>query len=37
LLEKAKKFDYAFQKKCVAEQNFEKLEMYVIDLLLGEA
>ena len=37
LLEKVKKFDYEFQRKCVAEQNFEKLEMYVIDLLLGEA
>ncbi|MCL1896924.1 MAG: TIM barrel protein [Clostridiales bacterium] len=37
LLEKAKRFDYEYQKKCVAEQNFEKLEMYVIDLLLGEA
>ena len=36
LLEKAKKFDYELQKKCVAEQNFEMLEMYVIDLLLGE-
>lgn len=36
LLEKVKRFDYEFQKKCVAEQNFEKLEMYVLDLLMGE-
>ncbi len=32
---KAKKFDYAFQKKCVAERNYEALEMYVVKLLLG--
>ncbi len=36
LLEKVKKFDYEFQAKCVKEQNFEKLEMYVIELLLGK-
>ena len=35
LLEKVKKFDYQFQAECVAEQNFEKLEMYVLELLLG--
>ena len=35
MIEKVKKFDYDFQKKCVAEQNFEKLEMYVMELLLG--
>ena len=35
LLEKVKKFDYKFQAQCVAEQNFEKLEMYVLELLLG--
>ncbi len=35
LLDKAKRFDYEFQKKCVAEQNFEKLEMYVMELLMG--
>ena len=35
LLEKVKKFDYEFQKQCVAEQNFEKLEMYVMELLMG--
>jgi xylose isomerase len=36
LLKKVKKFDYDFQKKCVAEQNFEKLDYYVISLLLGD-
>lgn len=35
LLEKVKQFDYDYQKKCVAEQNFEKLELYVIELLMG--
>jgi xylose isomerase len=35
LLEKVKQFDYEFQKKCVEEQNLEKLEMYVLELLLG--
>jgi xylose isomerase len=35
LLEKVKKFDYTFQEACVKERNLEKLEMYVIDLLLG--
>ena len=30
-----KKFDYKFQAECVKEQNFEKLEMYVLELLLG--
>jgi xylose isomerase len=35
LLGKAKKFDYKFQEACVKEHNLEKLEMYVIDLLLG--
>ncbi|MEG0784904.1 MAG: TIM barrel protein [Christensenella sp.] len=34
LLEKVKKFDYKFQAECVKTQNFEKLEMYVIELLL---
>ena len=34
LLEKVKKFDYAFQAACVKEQNFEKLEMYVMELLM---
>ncbi|MDR2435480.1 MAG: TIM barrel protein [Treponema sp.] len=35
LLEKVKKFDYLFQEECVKSRNLEKLEMYVIDLLLG--
>ena len=34
LLEKVKKFDYEFQAACVKEQNFEKLEMYVLELLM---
>lgn len=34
LEEKAKKFDYAFQKKCVAERDYEALEMYVMELLM---
>ena len=34
LEEKAKKFDYTFQKKCVAERNYEALEMYVLELLM---
>ncbi|MDR3225509.1 MAG: TIM barrel protein [Clostridiales Family XIII bacterium] len=36
LLKKVKKFDYDFQQKCVDEQNFEKLEYYVMSLLLGD-
>lgn len=32
--EKVKKFDYEFQAKCIKDQNLEKLEMYVIELLL---
>lgn len=35
LLEKVKRFDYAFQRQCVKERNLEKLEMYVLELLLG--
>ena len=34
LEEKVDKFDYEFQKKCVAERNYEALEIYVIELLL---
>ena len=33
--EKAEKFDYDFQKKCVEERNYEKLELYVLELLMG--
>jgi len=35
LEEKAAKFDYDFQKKCVEERDYEKLEMYVMELLMG--
>jgi len=35
LLEKVKRFDYAYQAECVKAQNFEKLEMYVMELLMG--
>ena len=35
LEEKAEKFDYDFQKKCVEERDYEKLEMYVMELLMG--
>ena len=34
LEEKVTKFDYEFQKKCIGERNYEKLEMYVMELLL---
>ncbi len=34
LEEKARKFDKKFQEKCVAERDYEALEMYVIELLL---
>ena len=34
--EKVAKFDREFQAKCIAERNYEKLEMYVMELLLGE-
>ncbi len=35
LEEKVDKFDYDFQKKCVETRNFETLEMYVMNLLMG--
>lgn len=35
LEEKVDRFDYRFQKKCVEDRNYEKLEMYVMELLLG--
>ena len=35
LEEKASRFDYDFQKKCVAERDYEALEMYVMELLMG--
>ena len=34
LEEKAHKFDYTLQKECIEERNYERLEMYVIELLL---
>jgi xylose isomerase len=35
LEEKAARFDYAYQKKCIESRNYEALEMYVMELLLG--
>ena len=35
LEEKAAKFDYDYQAKCVAERDYEKLELYVTELLMG--
>lgn len=35
LEKKARRFDYSFQEKCVANRDFERLEMYVLNLLMG--
>ena len=35
LEKKAEQFDYDFQKKCVENRDFEALEMYVMNLLMG--
>lgn len=35
LEEKVDRFDYDFQKRCVENRDFEGLEMYVMDLLMG--
>ncbi len=35
LEEKVDRFDYAFQKKCVENRDFESLELYVMKLLMG--
>jgi xylose isomerase len=35
LEKKVEKFDKEFQAKCIAERNYEKLEMYVMELLMG--
>lgn len=35
LEEKALRFDYDFQRKCVATRDFEALEMYTLNLLMG--
>ena len=32
---KADRYDYAFEKKCIRERNYEALEMYVLNLLMG--
>lgn len=32
---KADKYDYAFENKCIRERNYEALEMYVLNLLMG--
>ena len=32
---KVAKFDYAFQKKCIENRDYEGLEMYVLNLLMG--
>lgn len=37
LEEKVNRFDYDFQKKCVENRDFEALEMYVLNLLMGIA
>lgn len=36
LEKKAEQFDYEYQKKCVEERDYEKLEMYVMELLMGQ-
>ena len=35
LEEKAARFDYGFRKKCVESRDYESLEMYVMELLMG--
>jgi len=35
LEEKARRFDYDFQKKCIENRDFEGLEMYTMNLLMG--
>lgn len=35
LEEKVKKFDREFQKECIEERDYEALEMYVMELLMG--
>lgn len=34
---KVRSFDYEFQKKCVAERDYELLEMYIMELLMNTA
>ncbi|MBE6570117.1 MAG: xylose isomerase [Ruminococcaceae bacterium] len=33
--EKVERYDYAYAEKCIAERNYEKLEMYVLELIMG--
>ena len=35
LEEKVERFDYDFQRKCVENRDFEALEVYVMNLLMG--
>lgn len=35
LEDKVAKFDYAFQKKCIENRDYESLEMYTLNLLMG--
>lgn len=35
LEDKAAKFNYAFQGKCIADRDYEKLELYVMELMMG--
>jgi xylose isomerase len=35
LEEKARRFDYDFQKKCIENRDYEALEMYTVKLLMG--
>ena len=35
LEEKMNRYDYAFEKKCQEDRNYEALEMYVMELLMG--
>jgi xylose isomerase len=34
LEEKVRTFDYALQAQCIAERNYERLEMYVLEHLM---
>lgn len=33
--EKVNRYDYAYAKKCIAERNYEALECYVLELIMG--
>ena len=32
---KVERYDYAYAEKCINERNYEKLEMYVLELIMG--